>query len=498
MAWKDLPSRPNILVIITDQQRHLQHWPAGWVEQNLPAMTRLLRNGISFNNAFAAACECSPSRGTFVTSTFDNTNRIFTTAPQQNLPLPPGLPNLATVLAAAGYQVFWKGKWHLFAQPSNTLEPYGFTGWDPPDAGTTLGPTLLGGGIQDNDGRFVRDAIAFLQSYTSNQPFCLIVSLVNPHDVHVYTQNWAQPSVAYPGTIPDLGVGLPANQEDPLTDKPRAQGLFRANLDRNPSFRLNSPLTPAGYVNFYAYLHTVVDAQILALLGALDAAKLTDGTLIVRMGDHGEMGMSHGLREKMYVAYDEAIHVPFIFSNPLAFPQPVETDSFASLLDLVPTLASVAGATPPPGLMGQDLTPVLADPSTSVQDEVLYSYDDSFGLNDSQVATHIRALRTENWMYSVYFSESNPANVPVEFELYNLGTDPGQLTNLLSPQYFQPEILPQWIALNSELWELAGRLGSTPPGFQPPAAGDLTVALLEAAAKPVAPEAVGTLVLEGK
>src|SRR5215475_941030 len=108
MAWKDLPAKPNLLVIITDQQRYPQHWPADWGSKHLPAMQRLLDHGMSFDNAFAAACECSPSRATFVTSTFDNTNLIFTTPPNPNS-LPTGLPNLATILGSAGYEVSWKG-----------------------------------------------------------------------------------------------------------------------------------------------------------------------------------------------------------------------------------------------------------------------------------------------------------------------------------------------------------------------------------------------------
>jgi choline-sulfatase len=509
MAWKDLPAKPNILIIITDQQRALQHWPADWIAKNLPAMQRLVSNGMSFKNAFSSACECSPSRASFVTSTYDNTNKIRTTGPNQNLPLPPAqgpLPNLATVLAAAGYQVVWKGKWHLY-QVANTpktdsLVPYGFSCWNPPDAGITLDTTLLGGGTpgtsaqNGNDARYVSGpggAIDFLQAYDGSSPFCLIVSLVNPHDVHVYTQDWA--SVGFPATIPEMGVGLPDNADDPLTEKPRAQALFRDQFDLARPIGPAEGTSRAGYVNFYAWLHTLVDEQIGALLDVLDEQNLTNSTVIVRMGDHGEMGMSHGLREKMYVAYDEAIHVPFIVANPLAFPEPVETEALASLLDLVPTLASIAGAQVPAGLAGKDLTPVLRDPARSVQEGVLYSYDDSAGVTG--VATQIRALRKRDWMYSVYFLAGS-SSIPLEFELYDLRQDPGQMVNLLSIERFKPEILPVWRTLNSEIWKLADQLGSTPPGFTPPPSDALDRALLEKALEPVPLEKAGTLVLDGK
>lgn len=500
MAWSDLPPRPNILLIITDQQRYAQHWPAGWVAANLPSMQRLLSHGLSFTHAFTAACECSPSRAAFLTSTYDNTNRVSTTPPGQNLPTPPGLPNLGSILAAGGYQVAWKGKWHLLAESADNLSGYDFGGWDPPDAGTSLGPNHLGGGsgaTDHNDPRFTADAIEFLETYTSTDPFCLVVSLVNPHDVHVYTQNWA--SVGYPPAIPDLGIGEPDNYFDPLTDKPRAQLKFRQAFDASASFKLSPPLTPAGYAGFYAYLHTVVDAQISLLLDALDAAGFTDNTLVVRMGDHGEMGLSHGLREKMYVAYDEAIRVPLVFSNPLAFPQPQESGAMASLLDLVPTLAAVAGAAPPPTLMGRNLAPVLADPASSVQDGVLYSYDDSSFLSQSPgFATNIRALRTKRWLYAVYFSKADPATIPLEFELYDLEDDPVQMINLLSSANYQPSILPRWQALNQQLWDLADALESTPPGFTPPASGSLGPGLLDAAAKAAVRDEDLVLALEGK
>lgn len=57
-----VPRARNIVVIMTDQERHHMHWPAGWAEQNLPSLQRLKRNGLYFLRAYTAACECSPSR----------------------------------------------------------------------------------------------------------------------------------------------------------------------------------------------------------------------------------------------------------------------------------------------------------------------------------------------------------------------------------------------------------------------------------------------------
>ena len=497
MAWNDLPSKPNIVLIITDQQRAAQHWPDNWVAENLPALQRLLNFGLSFENAFTAACECSPSRAAFLTSTYDNTNGIATT-PGGPLTLPPGLPNLGSLLKEAGYEVVWKGKWHVSGGSTSTaLEPYGFTAWDPPESAVTMNTTYLGGGsgpTNANDPRYVDDAIEFLKSRSSTQPFFLAVSLANPHDVHVYAEDWVE--AGYPATIPSMGVGSPPNLEDSLADKPTIQGVFRASFDEH--LPITPPRTPDLYLNFYAYLQTVVDAEVGRFLDALDACGLTNSTLIVRMGDHGEMGMSHGLREKMYNAYEETIKVPLIFSNPLAYPGQHGTSAMASLLDLVPTLAAVAGAPLPRTLRGQDLTPVLANPKTSVQNSVLFSYDDSAYVSQGPIASNLRALRTAGWMYAVYFdSQAPPPPVPLEFELYDLGADPLEMKNLLSSAHYVPSTLPVWQSLNDELWALAARLDSTPPGFTPPSSASLGPDLLTAAAGAKAPVGL-VLQLDGK
>ena len=90
---------------------------------------------------------------------------------------------------------------------------------------------------------------------------------------------------------------------------------------------------PEHYVNFYAYLQKFTDVQIGTLLDALDGTPgLVDKTVIFRFSDHGELGLSHGgLRQKMFNVYEEMCNVPLVVSNPVLFPQPVQTDALASL-----------------------------------------------------------------------------------------------------------------------------------------------------------------------
>src|SRR5919109_5232575 len=122
MAFGDLPKKPNVLLIITDQEREVMHWPDGWAEANLPARRRLMANGLHFTRAQCNTAACSSSRATFFTGLYPAQHGVknlvacnnLKDTVQRRLPiLSSNLPNLATVMTAAGYHVVLKGKLHL-------------------------------------------------------------------------------------------------------------------------------------------------------------------------------------------------------------------------------------------------------------------------------------------------------------------------------------------------------------------------------------------------
>jgi arylsulfatase A-like enzyme len=205
----------NVVMFITDQERAIQHFPLGWSEENLPGLTKLKRHGITFENAFTNACMCSPARSTLMSGYFPAQHGVKYTLesnmeppayPQVPLPPPSSLANIATVMSAAGYNVVYKGKWHCSkpagaAWTPSDLSEYGFSRWNPDDAGANQSLPEMGGGIADNDGRFmasVGDVASgdegVLEFSTSGaaaqQPFFMIIALVNPHDVLAYPRNF--------------------------------------------------------------------------------------------------------------------------------------------------------------------------------------------------------------------------------------------------------------------------------------------------------------------
>lgn len=480
-------TNPNIILFISDETRHPQHWPEGWVAQHLPVWQRLMDHGLTFTHCFTAASECCPARASFLTSTYPEENGVEVTISS----LSPSFKNLATVLASSKdphYPMLWKGKWHLSTSVNGGYDwgendiaglatNYGMQQWNPPDAGIFLGPgTTLGGGTPNNDGRFVNGVTApgqtqgfgesvvdFIRNYDpSSGPFCLAVSLVNPHDVFLVP---GDPTTSgYPAdATADIGIRLPHNHHDDLSKKPSVQASFKQAFDT--SYPLQSHDEQLQYVNFYAYLTTLTDQLFGDVMCALDGAGLTNDTIIIRMADHGEMGLSHGLREKMYNAYEETIRMPFVVSNPTLWPGAETTDAMASTLDLVPTLAAMTGSTDTSGLRGRSLLPVIEGMETSVQDSVVYTFDDQFDL-DETVSGHIRCLRTHRWKYAVYFTESTSAG-NFEYEMYDLEADPGEQTNLLhgTPA---PAALAKWKELHPELTQKLEHLAAKPKGVDWP------------------------------
>jgi arylsulfatase A-like enzyme len=211
--------------------------------------------------------------------------------------------------------------------------------------------------------------------------------VVNPHDVQEYPGRGVRglsvsPTFAKGGyrldDFKDLPIGLPGSIDDDLSTKPSVHASFRELLAVGTG-HVRTRDRQLNYARFYAHLIREVDSQILKLLDALDARGLTDNTVILRTSDHGELGMAHGrMRQKFYNVYRETLSVPLIISNPLLYPQPQATDSCASLIDVLPTLASATGVPEPEryGFRGHDLTPILSEPKARVQDVLHFTYED--------------------------------------------------------------------------------------------------------------------------
>ncbi|MBV9537186.1 MAG: sulfatase-like hydrolase/transferase [Solirubrobacterales bacterium] len=469
----------NVVMFITDQDRAIQHFPPGWAEKNLPGLTYLRRNGLKFNNAVTDSCMCSPARATLMSGYFPAqhgvkyTLELNMTNPKKNpqVELPTDLPNIASVMAAAGYQVVYKGKWHCSKPRGREWKPsdvgrYGFDRWDPPDAGANLDLSEAGGGYANNDGRFMtaagnfrqgaEGALDYLQQTAAKQqPFFMIISLVNPHDVLFYPKNYRD--AGYFNLWLEGNVGLPETVHEDLSTKPSVQRQFLriSNAGLGPLVTRRDKLN---YINFYANLMRASDANLVEVIKTLRSTGLLDKTLIIRTADHGEMGLAHdGLRQKNFNFYEETLRVPLIYSNPKLFRSPRTSNSLVSHVDFLPTIASLFGAprSARAPWQGVDYSREILNPrAPASQDYVVFTYDDyQSGQKNGpypKPPNHIVSLREQRWKLAKYYDLAG--NVPNQWEMYDLKADPLETTNLAHPGYKRTaEQQAQYVRLKAKL-----------------------------------------------
>ena len=176
--------------------------------------------------------------------------------------------------------------------------------------------------------------------------------------------------------------------------------------------------------------------------------------------------MSHGgLRQKAFNVYEETMSVPLIFSNPRLFPEGRACAHPASLVDLVPTIATALAVDAPPELDGTDLGPSLRDPDGEpAQDHVLFTFDDlhaGTGRVPEVVPGapgRIRCIREPRFKFARYFDAEG--RHPDEFEMYDLLEDPDELENLAHPdhpRYADPDVARERDRLAAKLADVEAR-----------------------------------------
>jgi choline-sulfatase len=218
---------------------------------------------------------------------------------------------------------------------------YGFDRWDPPDAGENRDISQFGGGDADNDGRIMgsrgdgddgeEGVLQYLRSVApGRQPFFLVISLVNPHDVLAYPRIWQDGGYDSDPWL-DGEIDLPPTVDEDLSTKPAAQRWFNTwlNLGLGP---LRNAEEQRNYINFYGNLMKAADAALVEVPDTLDETGLLDDTLIVRTSDHGELGMAHGgMRQKSFNVYEESLRVEPAAYNALEI---AERDGFSTDAEL--------------------------------------------------------------------------------------------------------------------------------------------------------------------
>ena len=478
--------RPNILLIVTDEERSNIPRPDGYA---LPARERLAARGVSFDRYYVASAMCSSSRSVIytgqhvpMTEIYDNDNMPYVK------PMDPDIGTLGTMLGSAGYYCTYQGKWHIskaYADPANPrdttrdLEPYGFfewNSWGDIDGGAWAGlrvdPVIAGQAVE-----WLRNRAP---GVAEDQPWFMAVNFVNPHDIMSFDFGGRSavqlpPNLAHAFVVkPPAGVpvyerrwefDLPATLDDDLAGAAPAVREYAMVIETVSGAVPDDDHWYAA-LNFYLNCMRDVDRSVDIVLDALEASGQAGRTVVIFTADHGDMVASHGLRQKGSLVYDENFHVPLIVCHPdNVGDDGNHTSVVASAVDLAPTLLSFAGmddrdiATRFPALHGASLIraleghPVRQGVLTAVEN--VTTLDASFWaqFGDPNVAERIqsgelrpdwtkrgflRGYTDERYTFGRYFSPLEP-NRPSALDdlfayndvvLYDRHADPGETTNL--------------------------------------------------------------------
>jgi len=384
--------RPNFLFVLVDQERFPMHSdPVG-----RPHRERLKGSAVEFTEHHCVYPLCSPSRANLLTGLYPHQVGVHGNIYDDNRisSLDPLVPNMGNVFRQEGYATGWYGKWHLSKNVTDhgTLEYYGFSGGISNQKVAKISDRLV-----------AENAAGFVRHHAGGGPWLLACSLINPHDI------------CYPNYNPiykDRGITAetPPNLETDLSDKPFAI----KNHDNQDAGRYR-------YVNgrwetnlaYYYDLIMHADESLGIMLDAIEESGQWEDTVVIFTSDHGEMGGSHGLLNKGFI-YEEAVRVPFWISAPGSVDGFERRPGLQSHIDLLPTMAGLAGIKWPSQLPGRDLFAKDGAPADTIFMEG--------GYKDLTNNAPWRGVRHGDWKYAMYLNGDE--------QLFNIAEDPLEMNDL--------------------------------------------------------------------
>jgi N-acetylglucosamine-6-sulfatase len=426
------PAHPNMVFILADDMRKddLQYMP------NTKAL--LQSTGMSFQNAFVSNALCCPSRSTIMRGQYSHNNGVWSNSSTDSSSTTAGgwltyqkngneADNVATRLQGAGYKTGLFGK-YLNGYDNTTYRPPGWDRWFGAFTSGTLHyfdyyvndqGTITHYGTSASD--YSTDVISgqaddFIRSSATQGPFFAYVAPIAPHD----------PATPAPSHAHDYdgisGPRLPSFNEADVSDKP-SWIRQQSKLSSSQISAINKR-----HENRVESLQSV-DALVAGVVNTLNTTKTPDGsnalnnTYIFFTSDNGFHHGEHRIPKQKWRPYEEDIHMPLLVSGP-GVAAGSTTDKLTLNTDYMPTFLDLAGAQIPSYVDGRPLRPVLDGSATAWRSAIL----PEAAANYSPAYEGIRTISTVGAPARKYLEYSGGVK-----ELYNLDTDPYELTNVYNP-----------------------------------------------------------------
>lgn len=423
--------RPNILFILTDDQRWNTLGCMGDTNIMTPHIDQLAHEGVLFKNHFVTTSICCCSRASIFTGEYMRRHHIgdFHTP----LSAAQWVETYPALLRHAGYRTGFIGKFGVGNDKEVEAMADKFDYWKglPGQGGNYF--------IQPDDPsrthattKFGDEALAFLQSQPTNQPFCLSVSFTAPHARdHLAHNDQYTPDDRDKPLYTDIILPRSPTMNDTYFHKlPRFLQSSNTVSRERYNWRFNTTDKYELNAKNYFRLITGIDRQVGRMMAELQKRGLATNTVIIYTSDNGYFLGDRELSDKFYM-YEEGLRDPLIIFDPR---QPADhrgrKESAMSLnIDFAPTMLALAGVPAPARMQGRSLIPLI-DNEQSADWRTEFFYEEKYF--PARIPPS-EGVRTERWAYIRWVKEKPPVE-----ELFDLQTDPLEGHNLANnPAYAQ-------------------------------------------------------------
>ncbi len=401
---KQIPEKPNILLILTDQLTSDALSVRGNEYLRTPAIDKLASSGVLFANNYVTQPLCLPSRSSFQTGRYPHELGVVNNGKKFNVEV----PMLGNLMADAGYNCEYIGKWHVGTKAEKSGYPE-----------------------YDNVGKDDKKAWAAVKYLMEEkvEPFFLTVSYMNPHNVCELARDQKLPDgpIGTPPTELSSLPPLPPNFDPPDNEPSVIRKIQEKSTVHYPTADWDE-LKWRQYLWGYYRLVEKVDSEIGLVLQALAESGMDDRTVVLFTSDHGEGIAMHKWNQKQ-ILYDQSAKVPLIISWSGKEENYVCNDLVSNGLDIPVTILDIAGAEKPASMTGRSLWPAMS--GETLGDREFVVTETMFARGAKKLGARGRMIRTEKFKYIIY------DNGKRREQLFDMINDPGEMKNLVKKDEYK-------------------------------------------------------------
>jgi N-acetylglucosamine-6-sulfatase len=448
---------PNVVFILTDDQRWNTLGCADGSTVRTPNLDRIAREGVHFRNAFCTTSLCSPSRASILGGLYAHSHGVVDNFTEY----PVDLPTFPKQLQKAGYQTAYIGKYHMGEDNDDKRPGFDFFATHRGQGKYYDTEFRVNGGerkvIPGYYTTVVTDmALDWLEHRQAGKPFLLYLGHKAPHSFYT-------PEPKYEHAHDNVDVRYPLTSFH-LGDNP---DWYQARLDTwhgiyGPIFTYREKFpdrTAAGVEDFARmvrnYRSTIlsVDDSVGRIYDALAQAGELDKTLFIFTTDNGLLEGEHGMVDKRTM-HEASIRIPLVVRYPGLTPahQPKVIDEQVLTVDFAPTILELCHAEPLPHVHGRSWKQLVqtGDPEWRKSWHYEYNYEKQF-----PYTPNIRGVRTARWKYIRYPHGDGGPDRHLE-ELYEISSDPDETRNLFKDPLYAPVVATLQAELNRLIHDTDG------------------------------------------